>query len=121
MVKEGGLGGDISELPVAGAAPEWMSEKAISIGFYVVASGIYTVLGRPLPVQGSELVEKYVTAGLEKLFGGMFAFEEDPIKGARLMIDHIDRKRAALRLRPMMYEQPYAPKTEEAAAVEAGA
>ena len=42
MVKDGGLGDDISELPVAGAAPEWMSEKAISIGQYFVASGVYT-------------------------------------------------------------------------------
>jgi len=28
VVKEGGLGDDLSELPVTGAAPEWMSEKA---------------------------------------------------------------------------------------------
>ena len=115
MVKEGGIGGDIGELPVAGAAPEWMSEKAISIGFYVVASGIYTVLGRPLPVGGSEMVEKFVTEALEEKFGGMFAFEEDPVAAARLMLDHIDRKRAELKLRPMMYEQPYASKAAAAA------
>ncbi|TET29205.1 anaerobic carbon-monoxide dehydrogenase catalytic subunit, partial [Candidatus Aerophobetes bacterium] len=42
VVNEGGLGEDISDLPVAGAAPEWMSEKAISIGFYFVASGVFT-------------------------------------------------------------------------------
>ncbi|MEW6041034.1 MAG: anaerobic carbon-monoxide dehydrogenase catalytic subunit, partial [Elusimicrobiota bacterium] len=49
VINEGGLGEDISDLPVAGAAPEWMSEKAVSIGFYVVASGIFTVLGNPFP------------------------------------------------------------------------
>ena len=50
MVQTGGLGKDISDLPVAGAAPEWMSEKAIAIGQYFVASGVYTVFGVGLPV-----------------------------------------------------------------------
>ena len=45
VVKAGGLGNDISDLPAAGSAPEWMSEKAISIGHYFVASGVYTVFG----------------------------------------------------------------------------
>ncbi len=111
MVKEGGLGESIADLPAAGAAPEWMSEKAVSIGFYVVASGVYTVLGEALPVQGAPLVTKFVTEGIEEYFGGKFAFEADPIKAARMMIDHIDAKRAALQLPGPMYEVPYAPKT----------
>ncbi|MHC4916287.1 MAG: anaerobic carbon-monoxide dehydrogenase catalytic subunit, partial [Planctomycetota bacterium] len=49
IVAEGGLGDDISKLPVAGAAPEWMSEKAVAIGFYFVASGVFTCIGHPLP------------------------------------------------------------------------
>ena len=110
MVAEGGLGESIADLPVAGAAPEWMSEKAVSIGFYVVASGVFTVLGEPLPVQGSAAVTKFLTEDIEKLFGGKFAFQADPIQAARLMIDHIDAKRAALRLPGPMYEVPYAPK-----------
>ena len=104
MVAEGGLGESISDLPVAGAAPEWMSEKAIAIGFYVVASGVYTVIGDPLPVLGSKAVTEYLTEGMEKDFGGKFAFEKDPVKAARLIIDHLDRKRAALKLAPMIYE-----------------
>ncbi|HUT96956.1 MAG TPA: anaerobic carbon-monoxide dehydrogenase catalytic subunit, partial [Dehalococcoidales bacterium] len=56
MVKDGGLGDDISDLPVAGAAPEWMSEKAISIGQYFVASGVYTVFGVTWPTTGSKEV-----------------------------------------------------------------
>jgi len=111
MVKEGGLGESIADLPAAGAAPEWMSEKAVSIGFYVAASGVYTVLGEPLPVQGSQTVTDFVTGGMEELFGGKFAFEADPVKAARLMMDHIDRKRASLGLSGPMYEAPYAPKT----------
>ena len=38
------LGVDISDLPAAAAAPEWMSEKAVFIGSYAVASGVYVVL-----------------------------------------------------------------------------
>ena len=103
VVKEGGLGEDISDLPVAGAAPEWMSEKAISIGFYVVASGVYTVFGTPHPVLGSDNVTKLLCGGLENIVGGKFAFEADPIKAAHLMIKHIDKKRAELKLAPVMY------------------
>jgi len=113
MVAEGGLGESIADLPVAGAAPEWMSEKAVSIGFYVVASGVFTVLGEPLPVQGAPAVMKFVTEDIEELLGGKFAFESDPVKAARMMIDHIDAKRDALHLPGPMYKVPYAPKTNE--------
>jgi len=96
MVKDGGLGDDISDLPVAGAAPEWMSEKAISIGQYFVASGVYTVFGVNWPTLGSKEVTDYLFKDMEDLYGGMWGFEEDPIKAAHLMIDHIDKKRKAL-------------------------
>jgi carbon-monoxide dehydrogenase catalytic subunit len=96
MVKDGGLGDDISDLPVAGAAPEWMSEKAISIGQYFVASGVYTVFGVTWPTEGSKEVTEYLFKDMEKLYGGMWAFEPDPIKAAHLMIAHIDSKRKAL-------------------------
>jgi carbon-monoxide dehydrogenase catalytic subunit len=108
MIKEGGLGEDLSDLPVAGAAPEWMSEKAVAIGMYVVGSGIYTVFGNSLPVEGSPEVLEYLTKGMEEEFGATWAFEQDPIAAARMMIAHIDKKRAALKLRPMMYETPEA-------------
>jgi carbon-monoxide dehydrogenase catalytic subunit len=104
MVREGGIGKSFDELPVAGAAPEWYSEKAIAIGWYVVASGIYTVIGSPLKVQGSTLVEKMLTEDLESMVGATWAFESDPVKGAHLIIDHINKKRDALKLSPMMYE-----------------
>jgi len=120
IVKEGGLGDSMDKVPVAGAAPEWMSEKAISIGMYVVASGIFTVVNPPLPVQGAPQVVELLTKKFMEYFGATWAFEEDPIKAARLMIDHIDRKRAGLGLPLPMYEQPYPPKTAEAEASLAG-
>jgi carbon-monoxide dehydrogenase catalytic subunit len=103
MVTEGGLGDDISDLPVAGAAPEWMSEKAVSIGFYFVASGVFTTLGMPFPIEGSKSLTRYLTDEIERDVGGKFAFEPDPIKSAQLMIEHINAKRAALKLREVMY------------------
>jgi len=96
MVKDGGLGDDLSELPVAGAAPEWMSEKAISIGQYFVGSGVFTVFGVNWPTLGNEEVTKFLFQDFEAIYGGMWAFEPDPIKAAHLMIDHIDKKRKAL-------------------------
>ena len=90
------LGVDISDLPVAGAAPEWMSEKAVSIGAYVVSSGIFTVLGTVPPVLGGPVVTDVLTRGAEDVVGAVFAVETDPVKGAGLMIAHIDKKRAAL-------------------------
>jgi carbon-monoxide dehydrogenase catalytic subunit len=96
VVKAGGLGKDICDLPAAGSAPEWMSEKAISIGQYFVTSGVYTVFGYTFPTAGAPVFENYLFSEMEKLYGGMWDFEADPIKHAHMMIAHIDKKRKAL-------------------------
>jgi len=96
VVKAGGLGNDISDLPAAGSAPEWMSEKAISIGHYFVTSGVYTVFGGTLPTSGAPVFHDYISKELENIYGGKWDVEPDPIKHAWLMIDHIDKKRKAL-------------------------
>ncbi len=96
VVKEGGLGDDISDLPAAGAAPEWMSEKAIAIGQYFVASGVFTVFGTTFPILGSEKMRKLLFEEFEETLKGKWAFEPDPEKMAKLMIEHIDKKRKAL-------------------------
>lgn len=90
------LGIDISDLPLAGAAPEWYSQKAVSIGSYFVASGVYTVLGLPPRIYGSENVTNLLADGLNGVVGASFAIEPDPEKAAKLMLDHIDAKRKAL-------------------------
>ena len=96
VVKAGGLGKDISDFPVAGSAPEWMSEKAISIGHYFVTSGVYTVFGCHLPVDGAPVLKDYLYKDLEGIYGGMWDCEPDPILHARKMIAHIDKKRQEL-------------------------
>ncbi len=90
------LGVDVSDLPVAGAAPEWMSEKAVSIGTYFISSGVFTVLGTVPPILGSPVVTELLTQGANDVVGAAFAVEPDPFKAAQLMIDHIEEKRAAL-------------------------
>ncbi len=96
MVRTGGLGKDISDLPVAGAAPEWMSEKAVAIGQYFVASGVFTVFGVGLPVLGSPTFTRFLTEDCEKVYGGRWAVEPGPAKMASLIIDHIQKKREKL-------------------------
>jgi carbon-monoxide dehydrogenase catalytic subunit len=105
MVEEGGLGDDIDQIPAVGLAPEWMSEKALSIGVYAVASGVYVIFGGQSPVSGmpdrvedSDIVAKYISEGWEKLYGGKLEFVPDPDEMIRRTLDHIDKKRAALGL-----------------------
>jgi carbon-monoxide dehydrogenase catalytic subunit len=92
------LGVDIDQLPLAGAAPEWYSEKAVSIGAYVVASGITTVLGVQPPIFGSPKVVELLSSGLEEVVGATFAVEPDPERAAALIRRHIEGKRQALGL-----------------------
>jgi carbon-monoxide dehydrogenase catalytic subunit len=92
------LGTDVSDLPLAGAAPEWYSEKAVSIAFYVVATGIFTVLGPMPPITGSMNVVKLATDGLNEVLGACLAVEPDPEKAAVLIRRHIEQKREGLGL-----------------------
>ncbi|MEJ2477535.1 MAG: hypothetical protein P8Y40_08555 [Desulfobacterales bacterium] len=92
------LNTDISDLPLAGAAPEWYSEKAVSIGAYFVASGVYTVLGPMPPITGSMNVLKLLTEGLEEAVGATFAVEPDPEKAAVLIRRRIENRREKLGL-----------------------
>ncbi len=92
------LGVDISDLPLAGSSPEWYSEKAAAIGTYCVASGIYTHLGHPPNITGSEMVTNLALEGLDDLLGACFGIEPDPFKAAELIDKRIRQKRKALGL-----------------------
>jgi carbon-monoxide dehydrogenase catalytic subunit len=105
MVEEGGLGDDIDQIPAVGLAPEWMSEKALSIGSYCVASGAYVIFGGSSPISGmpdrvadSDIVLRYISEGWERLYGGKMEFIADPDEMIRRTLEHIDKKRAALGL-----------------------
>jgi carbon-monoxide dehydrogenase catalytic subunit len=98
VVKEGGLGDDLADVPAAGAAPEWMSEKAVAIGQYFVASGVFVVFGGSFPTMGAPGFTKLLFEQYRSITGGRWAFETDPVKAADLMIAHIDERRKALGL-----------------------
>ena len=97
LAKDWGI--NISQIPLCGCAPEWMSEKAVSIGNYVVATGIETYLGVDPYSKGSS----EVTALLQGTEGGCqewveahFVVEKDIEKLGDRMIESIEAKRAAL-------------------------
>ena len=89
---------DISDLPVGASSPEWYSEKAAAIGLYAVASGIYTHLGHPPHILGSQTVTNLAVSGLEDLVGATFFIEGDMVKAANMFDDRIKAKRKALGL-----------------------
>jgi carbon-monoxide dehydrogenase catalytic subunit len=97
VVRDGGLGDDISDVPAVGVAPEWMSEKAVSIGQYFVASGCYVLFGGGFPTINEDVCTNYLFRDIEKTYGGRWDMvEKDPYEMAKRCIAHIDEKRKAL-------------------------
>ena len=94
LAKDSGL--NISQLPLVGCAPEWMSEKAVSIGNYVVATGIDTFLGVAPQVTGSDQVVGWLTEGVRDWVEAAYTVETDIDKLGDAMIARIEEKRAAL-------------------------
>ena len=105
MVEDGGLGDDIDQIPAVGLAPEWMSEKALAIATYCVASGAYVIFGGASPISGmpdrvsdSDVLLHYLSEGWEKEYGGKLEFIQSPDDMIKATLAHIDEKRAALGL-----------------------
>ncbi len=94
LAKDSGL--NISQLPVVGCAPEWMSEKAVSIGNYVVATGIDTFLGVDPYVSGSAQIAQLLTEGVRDWVEAAYTVEKDIDKLGDAMIARIEEKRTAL-------------------------
>ncbi|MFQ8688834.1 MAG: anaerobic carbon-monoxide dehydrogenase catalytic subunit [Blautia sp.] len=94
LAKDSGL--NISQLPLVGCAPEWMSEKAVSIGNYVVATGIDTFLGVEPQVSGSDQMVHWLTEGIRDWVEAAYTVELDIEKLGDAMIARIEEKRLAL-------------------------
>ena len=96
IAKDWGI--NISQVPVVGCAPEWMSEKAVSIGNYVVATGIDTFLGVDPYTKGSAEVTALLQGehGVKDWVEANFTVETDIEKLGDRMIEAIEAKRAAL-------------------------
>ena len=91
-------GCNISQLPLCGCAPEWMSEKAVSIGNYVVATGINTYLGVDPYSKGSTEITELLQGetGVKQWVEANYTVELDIEKLGDRMIEDIEAKRAAL-------------------------
>lgn len=94
LSKDSGL--PVSKLPIVGCAPEWMSEKAVSIGNYVVATGVDTFLGVEPQVTGSDQMVWWLTEGIRDWVEAAYTVETDIEKLGDAMIARIEEKRAAL-------------------------
>ena len=96
IVFEGGLGDDLAGLPAVGVAPEWMSEKAIAIGCYFVASGVDVILGHPFYTSGSQKVTKFLHEDTKELFGASFHLCEDPMEAVERIMQILNDAREKL-------------------------
>ncbi len=94
IAKDWGI--NVSQVPVVGCAPEWMSEKAVSIANYVVATGIDTYLGVEPQVSGSSKMMELITEGTKEMVGAGYVINTDTDALADAMIAGIEAKRAAL-------------------------
>ncbi len=96
IVWEGGLGDVLAGLPAVGVAPEWMSEKAVAIGCYFVASGVDVVLGQPFHIEGSENVSNYLYKETKEIFGGSFHYIADPMEAVESIMAILNDAREKL-------------------------
>lgn len=90
------LGVDVSDLPVAGSAPELVQEKAISIGTWLLALGLLVHIAPHPRIMGSPVAVKVLTEGLRDLTGGRAFVEIDPVKASEGIIEYIKERRRAL-------------------------
>jgi carbon-monoxide dehydrogenase catalytic subunit len=86
----------IPELPIVGCAPEWMSEKAVSIANYFISSGTEVFLGIEPQVLGGPLVKDMICGGTRNITGAALTIELDPDKLVDKMLECIEAKRKAL-------------------------
>ncbi|MDR1816451.1 MAG: anaerobic carbon-monoxide dehydrogenase catalytic subunit [Clostridiales Family XIII bacterium] len=94
IAKDWGI--ETTQLPIVGCAPEWMSEKAVAIANYVVATGIDVYLGIEPQVKGSEQMMELITQGTRSICGAGYVINKDPHELVKSIIEGIERKRDAL-------------------------
>lgn len=107
IVLEGGLGDDISQIPAVGVAPEWMSEKAVAISCYFVASGVDVILGHPFNISGSQNVTRFLNNETKKIFGGSFHDASDPLEAVNMIMDILNKAREKLGINKKMERKLY--------------
>ena len=107
VVFEGGLGDNLGGIPAVGVAPEWMSEKAVAIGCYFVASGVDVILGHPFHVNGSENVKRFLNEEVRDLFGGSFHTCPDAESAVEKIMELLDDAREKLGINKKLERKLY--------------
>lgn len=101
MAAEGGLSDEIGGMPAVGIAPEWITEKAISIGCYFAASGVPVIFGgrAPSPIGASQEIIRIMSEVWYERYKGCLVFEPDPEKILEKTLKYIDNARDFLKLK----------------------
>ena len=94
IAKDWGI--DTTQLPIVGCAPEWMSEKAVSIANYVVSTGINVFLGVEPLVHGSAQMTELITNGTKDIVGAGYTINTNVDELVDAIIAEIEAKREAL-------------------------
>ncbi len=90
---------DISDLPIAITAPEWMEQKATIDGIFGVAYGAYTHLSPTPFITGAPNLVKLLTEDVENITGGKITVGDDPVQAAKDIEAHIIKKRDKMGLK----------------------
>ncbi|KOA19740.1 carbon monoxide dehydrogenase 2 [Clostridium homopropionicum DSM 5847] len=89
---------DVSDLPIAVTAPEWMEQKATIDGIFAIAYGAYTHLSPTPFMTGAPKLVKLLTEEVEDITGGKVALGDDPVEVAKNIEAHIVNKRKKMGL-----------------------
>lgn len=92
------LDADVSQLPIAVTAPEWMEQKATIDGIFAIAYGAYTHLSPTPFMTGANQLVELLTDKVEAVTGGKVALGDDPVQVAKDIEAHIIKKRRELGL-----------------------
>lgn len=89
---------DVSDLPIAVTAPEWMEQKATIDGIFALAYGAFTHLSPTPFMTGAPQLVELLTNKAEDVTGGKIALGDDPVQAAKDIEAHIIKKRKGLGL-----------------------
>lgn len=87
---------DVSDLPIAATAPEWMEQKATIDGIFALAYGTYTHLSPTPFMTGAPQLVELLTEKAKDVTGGNIALGDDPVEVANNIEAHILEKRKKL-------------------------
>jgi carbon-monoxide dehydrogenase catalytic subunit len=86
----------LPDLPVAAVAPEYMEQKATIDAVFALALGLYTYVNPVPTVTGGPHLVKLLTQDCKEVTGGILNVEQDAVKAADGILNHIEANRKKL-------------------------